>query len=263
MGSRAFALRGKEIAFLILLAPIMIPYQAILTPLYLDFAKFGLVNTHLGLAIVHTILQLPFSIFLMRSQFRGDSARDRGGGDDRRLLGLAAADPYLPAARPCPVLVTVALFAFINSWNEFLAALIFMNRESSFTVPILLVSVRTRQSRRGRLGRAAGERHHFDHSLPCRLSRLAALLYFRPARGRRQMSDLRPTPRRPTKQPAQGARTIRDVARLAGVSIGTASKALNASGRLSAETRAKVLRSRGRSNTGRTISRKACIARVR
>ena len=39
-----------------------------------------------------------------------------------------------------------------------------------------------------------------------------------------------------------GARTIRDVARLAGVSIGTASKALNANGRLRAETRAKVLR---------------------
>jgi LacI family transcriptional regulator len=40
---------------------------------------------------------------------------------------------------------------------------------------------------------------------------------------------------------APGARTIRDVARLAGVSIGTVSKALNANGRLSAETRAKVL----------------------
>jgi LacI family transcriptional regulator len=41
---------------------------------------------------------------------------------------------------------------------------------------------------------------------------------------------------------ARGARTIRDVARLAGVSIGTVSKALNANGRLSTETRAKVLR---------------------
>ena len=65
-GLARFAMRGKEIAFLILLAPIMIPYQAILTPLYLDFARVGLVNTHVGLAIVHTILQLPFSIFLDR-----------------------------------------------------------------------------------------------------------------------------------------------------------------------------------------------------
>jgi LacI family transcriptional regulator len=46
----------------------------------------------------------------------------------------------------------------------------------------------------------------------------------------------------PDVEVAPGARTIRDVARLAGVSIGTVSKALNANGRLSAETRAKVLR---------------------
>jgi LacI family transcriptional regulator len=45
----------------------------------------------------------------------------------------------------------------------------------------------------------------------------------------------------PNDAPAPGARTLRDVARLAGVSIGTASKAMNAGGRLSAETRAKVL----------------------
>jgi LacI family transcriptional regulator len=51
-----------------------------------------------------------------------------------------------------------------------------------------------------------------------------------------------PVERMPPDSPdLRGPRTIRDVARLAGVSIGTASKALNASGRLSAETRAKVL----------------------
>jgi multiple sugar transport system permease protein len=37
----------------------------------------------------------------------------------------------------------VVLFAFITSWNEFLAALIFMNKETRFTVPIWTVSVRT------------------------------------------------------------------------------------------------------------------------
>ena len=47
--------------------------------------------------------------------------------------------------------------------------------------------------------------------------------------------------RPPDDAPAPGARTLRDVARLAGVSIGTASKAMNAGGRLSGETRAKVL----------------------
>ncbi len=140
-GLARFAMRGKEIAFLLLLAPIMIPYQAILTPLYLDFAKIGLVNTHLGLAIVHTILQLPFSIFLMRSSFEAipreieEAAVIDGCSSWKRLTRV-----FLPLATPG--LVTVALFAFINSWNEFLAALIFMNRETSFTMPILLVAVR-------------------------------------------------------------------------------------------------------------------------
>jgi multiple sugar transport system permease protein len=140
-GLARFALRGKEVAFLTLLAPIMIPYQAILTPLYLDFAKVGLVNTHLGLAIVHTILQLPFSIFLMRASFEAvpreieEAAVIDGCSTWQRLTRV-----FLPLA--VPGLVTVALFAFINSWNEFLAALIFMNQNTSFTVPILLVSVR-------------------------------------------------------------------------------------------------------------------------
>jgi multiple sugar transport system permease protein len=141
-GLARFAMRGKEVAFLILLAPIMIPYQAILTPLYLDFAKVGLVNTYLGLAIVHTIVQLPFSIFLMRASFEAipreieEAAVIDGCSTWQRLTRV-----FLPLA--VPGLVTVALFAFINSWNEFLAALIFMSRESSFTVPILLVSVRS------------------------------------------------------------------------------------------------------------------------
>ena len=141
-GLARFAMRGKEIAFLVLLAPIMIPYQAILTPLYLDFAKVGLVNSHVGLAMVHTILQLPFSIYLMRNSFEAipreieEAAMIDGCSAWRRLTRV-----FLPLA--VPAIVTVALFAFINSWNEFLAALIFMSRRASFTVPILLVSVRS------------------------------------------------------------------------------------------------------------------------
>ncbi len=141
-GLARFSMRGKELAFLVLLAPMMIPFQALLTPLYLDFAKVGLVNSRLGLAIVHTILQLPFSIYLMRNTFEAipreidEAAMIDGCSATKRLTHV-----FLPLA--IPGLVTIALFAFINSWNEFLAALVFMNRESSFTMPILLVSVRT------------------------------------------------------------------------------------------------------------------------
>jgi multiple sugar transport system permease protein len=141
-GLARYSPRGKEIGFLILLTPMMIPYQILLTPLYLDFAKVGLVNSRIGLAIVHTILQLPFSVYLMRNAFEAipreieEAAMIDGCSPLERLTKV-----FLPLA--VPALVTVALFAFITSWNEFLAALVFMNRESSFTMPILLVSVRT------------------------------------------------------------------------------------------------------------------------
>ena len=90
---------------------------------------------------MHTILQLPFSIFLMRASFDAipreieEAAVIDGCSTWQRLTRV-----FLPLT--VPGLVTVALFAFINSWNEFLAALIFMNHDTSFTVPILLVSVR-------------------------------------------------------------------------------------------------------------------------
>ena len=51
---------------------------------------------------------------------------------------------YLPAIRPA--IVTVSLFAFITSWNEFLAALVIMNAESTFTLPLVLAAARQETS---------------------------------------------------------------------------------------------------------------------
>lgn len=145
-GLARFKIVGKEFWFILLLAPLMIPYQALLTPLYLTFSKMGLANSHLGLAMVHTILQLPFSIYLMRNAFESipkeiEEAAIIDGSSSFQVLRRI----FIPLI--IPAIVTVALFAFIASWNEFLSALIFMNNERAFTVPIMLVSVRT-----GRLG---------------------------------------------------------------------------------------------------------------
>ena len=140
-GLARFPLPGKEVIFLFLLASLMIPYQALLTPLYLMFAPLGLTNSYVGLAIVHTVLQLPFSIYLMRHSFESvpreleEAAIMDGCSSLQALLKV-----FLPAVRPG--MVTVVLFAFIQSWNEFIAALIFMGKETSFTVPIMLVAVR-------------------------------------------------------------------------------------------------------------------------
>lgn len=141
-GLARYNFRFKEAWFLALLATMMIPFQALLTPLYLMFAKLGLANSHFGLAIVHTVIQLPFSIYLMRNSFEAvpkeieEAALVDNCSPMRMLVKI-----FIPLVMPG--IITVALFAFITSWNEFIAALIFMNSEQSFTVPIMLVSVRT------------------------------------------------------------------------------------------------------------------------
>jgi len=132
---------ARETIFVLLLAGMMVPYQALLTPLYLMFSAIGLANSHLGLAIVHTVLQLPFSIYLMRSSFAAvpveleEAAVIDGCSSFQTLWRI-----FVPVARPA--IVTLVLFAFITSWNEFIAALIFMGNENRFTVPIMLVGVR-------------------------------------------------------------------------------------------------------------------------
>jgi multiple sugar transport system permease protein len=141
-GLARFRFRGKEVLFLVLLLPLMIPYQSLLIPIYMMFAKIGLANTHIGLAIIHAILQIPFSVYLMRNSFEGvpkelEEAAVVDGGTSFQLFTRVALPLVLPGV------VTIALFAFITSWNEFLAALIVMNKETLFTVPVMLVGVRT------------------------------------------------------------------------------------------------------------------------
>ena len=119
---------------------IMVPYQALLIPLYLMFSKLGLTGSQFGLAILHTILQLPFSIYLMRNSFEGiPKEMEEAAVMDGASSLFALRRVFLPLV--APGMVTVALFAFITSWNEFLGALILMNTESSFTVPIMLTGV--------------------------------------------------------------------------------------------------------------------------
>ena len=139
-GLARFPVPGKDLWFLLLLASMMVPYQALLVPLYLMFAKLGLTASQFGLAILHTILQLPFSIYLMRNSFEAvPREMDEAALVDGASSLFTLRRVFLPLVMPG--MVTVALFAFVTSWNEFLGALIMMNSEDSFTVPIMLTGV--------------------------------------------------------------------------------------------------------------------------
>jgi multiple sugar transport system permease protein len=174
-GLACFPVPAKEAIFLVLLLSLMAPYQALLTPLHRLFATLGLANTYLGLAIIHTVLQLPFSVYLMRNSFEAapkelaEAAVMDGAGSFQILWWI-----FLPAALPS--VVTLVLFAFIASWNEFIAALIFMNRESGFTVPVMLVGVR--QGHFGAVDWGAVQAGVMISILPCLLIYLLVQKYY-------------------------------------------------------------------------------------
>ena len=140
-----FPVPGKEYFFIFLLLALIIPYQALITPIFFMFAELRLTNTLVGLAIIHTAVQIPFSVYVMRNSFEAvpkeleEAAVIDGCNSWQALVRI-----YLPAIRPA--IVTVALFAFITSWNEFLAALVIMNRGSTFTLPLVLAAARQETS---------------------------------------------------------------------------------------------------------------------
>jgi multiple sugar transport system permease protein len=140
-----FPVPGKEVIFVVLLLALIIPYQALLTPMFLMFARIGLTNSLVGLAVLHTAIQLPFSLYILRNSFAAvprelEEAAIMDGAASWQILLRIFIPPTVPA------IVTVTLFAFITSWNEFLGALVMMSSSAKFTLPVILATARTETS---------------------------------------------------------------------------------------------------------------------
>jgi multiple sugar transport system permease protein len=141
-GFSRFSFRGKDILFVVILVTLMIPFQSILTPLFLVLRALSLQNTLVGLALVNTTFQLPFSVFMMRNCFDTiprdlDDAAAIDGCDSKGLLTRVLLPVVLPGV------ITVGLFAFLASWNEFLAALIFLTDADKYTLPVMLLNAQS------------------------------------------------------------------------------------------------------------------------
>jgi multiple sugar transport system permease protein len=141
-GFARFAFRGKTALFGVTLAILMVPYATILLPLYIVLGRLGMQNSLIGLALVLIMFQLPFGVFMMRNSFESVP---------RELEEAALVDGcsnfgamrHVSLRIVLPGVVTVALFSFLASWNEFLAPLIFLNDGSKYTLPIMLVNIRS------------------------------------------------------------------------------------------------------------------------
>lgn len=143
-GFARFRFPMREALFGTVLLCMMIPFQAILTPLYMVLRFLDLQNSLLGLVFVYSTFQLPISVFLMRNSFE---QIPRALEESAQLDGCTTLSSLwrvlLPVVRPGAV--SVALFAFFSAWNEFLAALVLLSDEARFTLPIFLTALASGQ----------------------------------------------------------------------------------------------------------------------
>lgn len=125
----------KPVVFFSILLGLMVPHQSLLIPLFDIFQRLELINTRLGLVLIYTTFQLPFSVFVMRNSFETIPAAIL---EAARIDGASEFDIWARIAVPLvlPGVVTVAILAFIASWNEFLVALIFTTTDALKTVPV-------------------------------------------------------------------------------------------------------------------------------
>ena len=141
-GFARFNFRGKKLLFGSTLLILMVPYATILLPLYIVLVRLGLHNSLVGISLVLVMFQLPFSTFLMRNSFESVPAELEEAAlvDGCSTFGALR---RVSLRIVSPGIVTIALFAFLASWNEFLAPLIFLSDGSKFTLPIMLVNIRS------------------------------------------------------------------------------------------------------------------------
>jgi multiple sugar transport system permease protein len=138
-GFQQFPFPGSNALFVLMLASIMVPFQVLLTPLYVVLHDLHLTNSLVGLVVVITTFQLPFATFVIRNSFAAvprelyEAAAVDGAGMWKTLWMM------LPLLRPG--IITAGLFAFFAAWNEFFAALILLSDQSKFTLPVILTTL--------------------------------------------------------------------------------------------------------------------------
>ena len=129
---------GLDVVFVIVLATMMLPGQVTMIPVYVIFRKLGWIGSYLPL-IVPAFLGNAYFTFLLRQFFRGipfelsDAARIDGCNE----LGILW---YVILPLSKPALVTITLFSFIWTWNDFLGPLIYLHDQELFTVTLGLQS---------------------------------------------------------------------------------------------------------------------------
>lgn len=141
MAGYAFAklrFRGRGKVFGFLLAALVLPAQVAILPLFLLLREMHLISTYWG--VILPGMASIFGIFLVRQYALSipdellDAARIDGASEFRIYCEIV-----LPLCRP--ILVTLAIFTFLGTWNDFLWPLVVLTDQSKYTLPVALANL--------------------------------------------------------------------------------------------------------------------------
>ncbi len=133
---------GRDFWFGVVVATLFLPYAVLIVPSFLIFTRLGWVDTILPLTVPLFFGGGAFNIFLLRQFFR---TIPEELADAARIDGCSEFGIYwrimMPLAKPA--LITVAIFTFLNAWNDLLGPIIYLRSPQNFTVAVGLSSFRS------------------------------------------------------------------------------------------------------------------------
>ena len=129
---------GRNAVFLLSLLAMMVPSELTAVPQFVLFSRLGLVNTHVPVILLQIFSATgAFTVFLMRQHFitLPRELEDAGRVDGLNSLGVFW---YIMLPLSRPALATAAIFAVLNSWNDYFNPLIYLSKETLLTLPLAL-----------------------------------------------------------------------------------------------------------------------------
>ena len=132
-----FKFRGRTAFIIAIIAIQMIPAEALIISLFQVLDGRSLTNTIIGLSLTYMIFVLPFTIWTLRGFVGGVPLELE---EAARVDGASRLGAFMRVTLPliAPGLVATGIFAFILAWNEFIFALVIMNRPEMQTMPVWL-----------------------------------------------------------------------------------------------------------------------------
>ena len=124
----------------VLITTYMFPAILLAVPYSIIMGKLGLVNNRIGLIIVYMTFSVPYAVWLLVGFFKTVPLEIE---EAARVDGATKIQTFTKVVMPivAPGVVAVAIYTFINAWNEFLYSLILMNSSSKMTAAVALKSL--------------------------------------------------------------------------------------------------------------------------